>query len=155
MTDSLEFAVEMHCAFNCDVESSCNCHAHTMYRVARVLLEQSRAEVDHLKAERDEWKRAENELSDAYLRVRRLVNAWDTKAGGVDRFEVTERRIAKLKAEAQGGIAPRVVYVGFNGQNQLVGVWARKSDCEKNTKYFAECQVAHPDRQAVRSSTHD
>ena len=38
------------------------------------------------------------ELSDAYLRVRSLVNAWDTKEGGSDRFEVTERHIKEIIA---------------------------------------------------------
>ena len=49
-----------------------------------------------LKAERDEAMRAAKEVSDAYLRVRKLLGAWDTQPGGADRFEVTERAITKL-----------------------------------------------------------
>lgn len=44
-------------------------------------------------------KTAEREISDAYLRVRKLLNAYDTKPGGTDRFEVTERCIETLKAD--------------------------------------------------------
>jgi hypothetical protein len=46
-----------------------------------------------------QWMKAESELSDAYVRIRKLVNAWDTKPGGTDRFEVTERRIQDILNE--------------------------------------------------------
>lgn len=49
--------------------------------------------------ERDEFKRAEKETSDAYLRIRELVGSWDTQKGGVDRFEVTENKIKDLIRE--------------------------------------------------------
>lgn len=39
-------------------------------------------------------------LSDAYLRIRALLNAWDTAPGGADRFEVTEQRLTELLARA-------------------------------------------------------
>lgn len=45
------------------------------------------------------WKAADKELSDAYLRVRELVGAWNTKPGGVDRFEVTEAAIRKVQSD--------------------------------------------------------
>jgi hypothetical protein len=50
-----------------------------------------------------ELRSGEKEISDAYLRVRGLVGAWDTKPGGTDRFEVTERKIKELI-----GLAARV-----------------------------------------------
>ena len=46
----------------------------------------------------ERWRVAEKEISDAYLRIRKLVGAWDTQEGGVDRFEVTESIIKKLVA---------------------------------------------------------
>lgn len=39
----------------------------------------------------------ERELSDAYMRIRTLVGAWDTKFAGVDRFELTEQKIKDLQ----------------------------------------------------------
>jgi len=39
---------------------------------------------------------SEHKLSDAYLRIRGLVGAWDTNYGGEDRFEVTENRVREL-----------------------------------------------------------
>lgn len=39
---------------------------------------------------------AEKLTSDAYLRIRKLVNAFDTQDGGTDRFEVTEKKIQEL-----------------------------------------------------------
>ena len=35
-------------------------------------------------------------VSDAYLKVRKLVGAWDTNKGGENRFEVTEGKIKQL-----------------------------------------------------------
>lgn len=46
-----------------------------------------------------ELTKAEKELSDAYLRIRELVGAWDTNHGGENRFEVTENKIKELEAE--------------------------------------------------------
>lgn len=49
----------------------------------------------------DRARRPENEaLSDSYLRIRKIVGAWNTKPGGVDRFEVTEAAVTALKARA-------------------------------------------------------
>lgn len=45
----------------------------------------------------EELKQSEEDLSDAYLRIRRLLGAWNTKHGGVDRFEVTENKIKDLQ----------------------------------------------------------
>ena len=48
-----------------------------------------------------EMTKAEKELSDAYLRIRQLVGAWNTKPGGVDRFEVTENAIKALRTQLE------------------------------------------------------
>lgn len=45
----------------------------------------------------EETRRAERSVSDAYLRIREIVGAWNTKPGGVDRFEVTEAAVRGLK----------------------------------------------------------
>lgn len=50
-------------------------------------------------AERDAFKAADREVSDAYLRIHNLVKSFDTKPGGSDRFELTERRVKGLIAE--------------------------------------------------------
>ena len=54
--------------------------------------------VSDVEKEIEKWRVAEKEISDAYLRIRKLVGAWDTQEGGVDRFEVTESAIKKLVA---------------------------------------------------------
>lgn len=41
-------------------------------------------------------RKAEKKLSDAYLRIRRLIGAYNTLTGGTNRFEVTEKRINEL-----------------------------------------------------------
>ena len=53
---------------------------------------------ERLAKEIEKWRVAEKEISDAYLRIRKLVGAWDTQEGGVDRFDVTELAIRKLVA---------------------------------------------------------
>jgi hypothetical protein len=45
-------------------------------------------------------REAEKELSDAYLRIRSKLNAYDTKPGGTDRFEVTEAALDAVIAES-------------------------------------------------------
>lgn len=45
----------------------------------------------------EETRRAERSVSDAYLRIREIMGAWNTKPGGVDRFEVTEAAVRGLK----------------------------------------------------------
>ena len=52
-----------------------------------------------LKRENAALLKAERVISDAYLRVRALVNAYDTSHGGADRFAVTERLIKDLIEE--------------------------------------------------------
>lgn len=47
--------------------------------------------------ENEELKESEKSLSDAYLRIRELVGAWDTQHGGMDRFDVTENKVRELK----------------------------------------------------------
>lgn len=63
-------------------------------------------------AERDELKHAEKQVSDAYLRVRSLVGAWNTNRGGEDRFEVTEncvKDIIKKRDQLRAELAQREV----------------------------------------------
>lgn len=54
------------------------------------------SEIFQLKKQLDECRKSEKELSDAYLRIRNLVGAWNTVHGGIDRFEVTENKIKML-----------------------------------------------------------
>lgn len=49
------------------------------------------------------WK-AEEELSDAYLRIREIVGAWDTNKGGENRFEVTENLVKKAVSSEGLGV---------------------------------------------------
>jgi hypothetical protein len=56
-------------------------------------------ELARVRAELETMRRSEKELSDAYLRIRALVNAWDTQPGGIDRFAVTEQRVSALTRE--------------------------------------------------------
>jgi peptidoglycan hydrolase CwlO-like protein len=60
-------------------------------------MDELRGKIVDLQIELNISKHSERELSDAYLRVRKLVGAWDTKVGGEDRFEVTEGKIKKLQ----------------------------------------------------------
>lgn len=60
---------------------------------------QMAVEIATLREELSKWKSAERELSNAYLRIRRLLNAWDTAPGGTDRYAVTERALSELIAE--------------------------------------------------------
>jgi hypothetical protein len=59
------------------------------------------AKVKDLEKARLEFRKSERELSDAYLRIRQMVNAWDTTPGGADRFEVTEGKIKEMLARVQ------------------------------------------------------
>lgn len=52
-----------------------------------------------------EFRKSDKLISDSYLRIRKLVGAWDTNTGGEDRFEVTEAKVADLAARAQGAEA--------------------------------------------------
>jgi hypothetical protein len=45
---------------------------------------------------------AKKEISDAYLRVRKLVGAWDTKEGGVDGYQVIQARYHDKKGGDMG-----------------------------------------------------
>jgi hypothetical protein len=56
-------------------------------------------EVARLTKERDEAKKSERETSDAYLRIRELVKAFDTNYAGENRFEVTENKVMELRAK--------------------------------------------------------
>ncbi len=55
------------------------------------------AEITRLQEQNNDLKKSEKELSDAYLRIRELVGAWDTNHGGENRFELTEKKIADLQ----------------------------------------------------------
>lgn len=61
------------------------------------LIEYNLKAYEELKEENKRLKEAEKELSDAYLRIRELVGAWDTNKGGENRFKVTEDKIKRLK----------------------------------------------------------
>lgn len=68
--------------------------------------DEGRTERDAALAEITALRANEKELSDAYLRIRAKLQAWDTKPGGVDRFEVTEAaldaalaRVAELEGQ--------------------------------------------------------
>jgi hypothetical protein len=64
-------------------------------------------EIEQVKAERDSSRTAERTISDAYLRVRQLLGAFNTKPGGTDRFEVTEQAIRDLKGRADAALVSR------------------------------------------------
>lgn len=53
-------------------------------------------DIRKLECELRELRKSEQELSDAYLRIRELVEAWETSLGGANRFEITEAAIRKL-----------------------------------------------------------
>lgn len=55
----------------------------------------------HLQKLCEEQRASEKELSDAYLRIRSLVGAWDTNHGGENRFEMTEKAVADLLAKIE------------------------------------------------------
>ncbi|NJL70364.1 MAG: hypothetical protein HC888_01540 [Candidatus Competibacteraceae bacterium] len=62
------------------------------YLATHTALEAAQAENAALRA-------GEKELSDSYLRIRAKLQAWDTKPGGVDRFEVTEAALDTALAD--------------------------------------------------------
>lgn len=39
------------------------------------------------------------EIHDSYMHIRVMLNAFDTQRGGIDRFEVTERKLKELILE--------------------------------------------------------
>jgi hypothetical protein len=47
----------------------------------------------------EQYKKAEKKTSDAYLRIRTMLGAFDTNYGGENRFEVTEKAVATLQTE--------------------------------------------------------
>jgi hypothetical protein len=66
------------------------------YKIVSGRMIENGLEVDRLQTENAAFKTSEKNLSDAYLRIRELLNAYDTQAGGADRFEVTERKLKEL-----------------------------------------------------------
>ena len=49
-----------------------------------------------LRNQNAELLKAEHKISEAYLRIRKLVNSFDTDFAGENRFEVTEQKVAEL-----------------------------------------------------------
>ncbi len=49
-----------------------------------------------LRQQLEVYKASEKILSDAYLHIQELLNAYDTSYGGEDRFEVTEKKLKIL-----------------------------------------------------------
>lgn len=64
-------------------------------RVLKLL--QTTHHLQKAESQREAYEKANKELHDAYMRVRGLLDAWETKTGGTDRFEVVERKIIELK----------------------------------------------------------
>lgn len=67
--------------------------AYTM----RKCIERQDAAIAELRRENKLFRDAEKELSDAYLRIRKLVGAWNTNFGGENRYQVTEDAIKDLR----------------------------------------------------------
>jgi len=91
-------------AKNCDYDAPACCQANHKLLSSLTTekeLSSQQTKIEMLQADVAEWKQAETEVSDAYLRVRTLLNAFDTKPGGVDRFEVTENKIKDLQAKIE------------------------------------------------------
>lgn len=63
-------------------------------------LEASEARLKAAEQEIRDWRVAEAEIGNAYLRIRQLVGAWDTNHGGENRFDVTEGRVLDLLAKS-------------------------------------------------------
>lgn len=64
-------------------------------------LQESAKQANTLQAQYEELKASEKIISDAYLRVRTLMNSFDTNFAGENRFEVTENKIKELKADRE------------------------------------------------------
>ena len=61
--------------------------------------EGEKARAEAAEAELSTLRAAEKELSDAYLRIREKLGAWNTTHGGADRFAVTEAAVDALRAQ--------------------------------------------------------
>lgn len=68
--------------------------------LARIITNQ-RAELRKQAGELATLRAAEKELSDAYLRIREKLGAWNTAHGGADRFAVTEAAVDALRAQVE------------------------------------------------------
>lgn len=86
---------------------------------------QQAVKIASLESQLREREESEKELSDAYLRIRTLVDAFDTKPGGVDRFEVTENKIRTLQAQV-GRLREALRKIA---QDRLM------SDCQMSSSY--------------------
>lgn len=48
--------------------------------------------IQTLQQEIVDWRKVEHEIGEAYMRIRTILDAFNTKPGGTDRYEVTEAR---------------------------------------------------------------
>lgn len=64
-------------------------------------MESTEEKIARLESEVETFRTAGKEISDAYLRVRELVGAWNTNHGGENRYQVTEDAIKALRAEVE------------------------------------------------------
>lgn len=97
------------------------------------LQEDAEEMVLRLREELSAFRKSEKELSDAYLRIRELVGAWDTKPGGEDRFEVTEAAVKRLRDEnelLQRRISEltNVPWLGNATTRELIGELAARAE---------------------------
>lgn len=67
---------------------------------ARATATRHMEEAEKFKASLEKWKDAEREGSAAYLRIRAIVNAYNTQPGGIDRHGVTERAVQQAVERA-------------------------------------------------------
>lgn len=73
----------------------------------------------------EQFKKSEKELSEAYLRIRTLVNAFDTNKGGENRFEITENKIKDLKQKLEKAVeALRYIFDNCDSEQEK---WAEKT----------------------------
>ena len=79
---------------------------------------------DHAIKQLAQLQKSEKKLSDAYLRIRQMLGAWDTNHGGENRFEVTEAKLAQLQ-EAGGYLARRLARVSGGSDEEALDLWAK------------------------------
>ena len=71
------------------------------YEEVNAALTKEREKIKGLEDKLDEFRKSERALSEAYIRIRSLVGAWNTRPGGTDRFEVTENKIKSILERAK------------------------------------------------------